>query len=148
MLTGSLEWSLPPQVVHKAGGLLPVTFRLANPANAPRSYQIFLALFDPATGSVMADASGPLAINGVNTFEVEANSELTLAASLQIDYSDAVLQAALYDTESGEMAVGLQTRLESPAGIGDPVAPIAGFVSGVLALGLVTDMVIKATARR
>ena len=48
--------------------------------------------------------------------------------------------AALYDVQSGEMAVGLQTILEPPPGVGEQIAPITGFASGVMVLGLVASM--------
>ena len=140
MATGSLEWNLSERVTHRAGSELTITFRITNPTAAPRSYQIFMALFDPGTGAVIAGTTGPISINGGNTFEVEAEGELILVASLKIDYSNALAQAALYDVESGEMAVGLQTYLEQPPGVGEQIAPITGFASGVLVLGMVASM--------
>lgn len=118
-----------------------MTFRISNPTAAPRSYQIFMALFDSASGAVIAGTTGPISINEVDTFEVEAEGELTVVAPLKIDYSNALLQAALYDVQSGEMAVGLPALLEQPLGAGEQIAPITGFASGVMALGLVTGMV-------
>jgi hypothetical protein len=141
MTTGSLEWNLPERVTHRAGDVLTITFRITNPTASPRSYQIFMALFDPGTGSVITGTTGPISIEGVNTFEVGAEGELTLVAPLKIDYSNALVQAALYDVESGEMAVGLQSVLEEPPGLGEQIAPITGFASGVLVLGLVSGMV-------
>ena len=64
---------------------------------------------------------------------------------MKIDYSNAFIQASLYDVESGEMAVGLQSVLEqppAPPGLGEQLAPIIGFASGAMVLGLVTGMVI------
>jgi hypothetical protein len=141
MLTGSLEWSLPERVTHRAGSVLQVTFRITNPTAAPRSYRVFMAVFDPATGSVIAGTTGPISIEGVDTFEVAGEGELTVVAPLKIDYSNALLQAALYDVQSGEMAVGLQALLEQPPGIGEQILPIIGFASGVMALGLVAGVV-------
>ncbi len=141
MLTGSLEWSLPERVSHRAGSVLTITFRITNPTPSARSYQIFLALFDPATGSVIAGSTGPISVDGTDTFEVAAESELTVVAPLRIDYSNALLQAALYDVQSAEMAVGLQTFLEEPPGVGEQILPIATFAAGVMALGLVAVMV-------
>jgi len=141
MLTGSLEWSLPERVSHRAGSVLTVIFKIANPTPSARSYQIFLALFDPASGSVIAGTTGPMSIDSVNTFEVAAESELTVVAPLRIDYSNALLQAALYDVQSAEMAVGLETVLEEPPGVGEQIAPITDFACGVMALGLVAVMV-------
>ena len=141
MLTGSLEWSLPERVSHRAGSTLTVTFGIINPTPALRSYQIFLALFDPASGSVIAGGTGPISVAGTDTFEVAAESELTVVAPLRIDYSNVLLQAALYDVQSGEMAVGLQSILEEPLGVGEQIAPITDFACGVMALGLVTGMV-------
>ena len=143
MLTGSLEWSLPERVTHQAGAVLTITFRIANPTTAPRSYQIFMALFDPGTGNVIAGTTGPISIDEEDTFEVAGESELTLVALLKIDYSNVLVQAALYDIESGEMAVGLQSTLEqppAPPGIGEQLAPITGFATGVMALGLVASI--------
>lgn len=140
MLTGSLEWSLPERVAHRAGGVLTITFRVTNPTAAPRSYQIFMALFDPATGNVIAGTTGPISVDGLDTFEVAAEGELTVVAPLKTDYSNALLQAALYDVQSGEMAVGLQAYLEQPPGAGEQIAPITGFASGVLVLGMVVSM--------
>ena len=99
-----------------------------------------MALFDPGTGSVIEGTTGPISIDGEDTFEVAGESELTLAAPLKIDYSNALAQAALYDVQSGEMAVGLQSLLEQPPGVGEQIAPITGFASGVLVLGMVASM--------
>ena len=146
MLTGSLEWSLPQRVAHRVGAVLQVTFRITNPAAASRSYQIFMAMFDPGTGNVIAGTTGPISIDGVDAFEVAAEGELTLEAPLKIDYSNAFIQASLYDVESGEMAVGLQSLLEQPTGAGglrEQIAPITGFASGVMVLGMVTSMMTK-----
>ena len=140
MLAGSLEWSLPQRVAHRVGSVLTITFRITNPTAAPRSYQIFMALFDPATGAVIAGTTGPISIDGVDAFEVAAEGELTLVAPLKIDYSNALLQAALYDVQSGEMAVGLQAYLEPPPGVGEQITPITGFASGVMVLGMVASM--------
>ncbi len=140
MLTGSLEWSLPQRVTHRAGAVLTITFRLTNPTAAPRSYQIFMALFDPGTGNVIAGTTGPISIDGLDTFEVAAEGELIVVAPLKIDYSNVFIQAALYDVVSGEMAVGLQSVLEQPPGAGEQIAPIIGFASGVMVLGLVASM--------
>ena len=140
MLTGSLEWSLPERVAHRAGSVLTITFRITNPTADTRSYQIFMALFDPGTGAVIEGTTGPISINGLDTFDVEAEGELTLVAPLKIDYSNALAHASLYDVQSGEMAVGLQTVLKEPPGIGEQIAPITGFASGVMALGLVASM--------
>jgi hypothetical protein len=148
MLTGSLEWSLPQRVVHQAGAVLTITFRIANTTAAPRSYQIFMALFDPGTGNVIAGTTGPISIDEEDTFEVAAESELTLVAPLKIDYSNAFIQAALYDVQSGEMAVGLHSTLEqppAPPGLGEQVAPITGFASTVMVLGLVAEMAVEMT---
>jgi hypothetical protein len=140
MATGSLEWNLPEQVTHRAGSLLTVTFRITNPTPTSRSYQIFMALFDPSSGSVIAGTTGPISVNGVDTFEVEAEGELTVVAPLKIDYSNALLQAALYDVQSGEMAVGLQATLVAPPSAGEQIAPITSFASGVMVLGMVAGM--------
>ena len=140
MLTGSLEWSLPQRVTHRAGAVFQVTFRITNPTAAPRSYQIFMAMFDPATGSVITGTTGPISIGGLDTFEVAAEGELTVVAPLKIDYTNVLLQAALYDVQSVEMAVGLQSYLEQPPGVGEQIAPITGFASGVMALGMVASM--------
>ena len=143
MLTGSLEWNLPERVTHQAGAVLTITFRITNPTAVPRSYQIFMALFDPATGNVIDGTTGPISIDEEDTFEVAGESELTLVAPLKIDYSNAFIQASLYDVESGEMAVGLQSVLEqppAPPGLGEQVAPITGLASGVMVLGMVASM--------
>ncbi len=146
MLTGSLEWDLPERVTHRAGSVLQVTFTITNSTADPRSYQIFMALFDPATGAVIAGTTGPISIDGEDTFEVAGESDLTVVAPLKIDYSNALAHASLYDVQSGEMAVGLQTVLAEPPGIGEQIAPLTGFASGVMALGLVAGMVTDMTA--
>ncbi len=140
MLTGTLEWDLPQRVAHRAGAVLQVTFGITNPTGVSRSYRIYLAMFDPATGAVIAGTTGPISIDEMDTFEVEAEGEMTLVAPLQIDYSNALLQAALYDVQSGEMAVGLQAYLEPPPGVGEQIAPITGFASGALVLGMVAEV--------
>ena len=139
--TGTLEWNLAQQVVHRAGSVLPINFQITNSTEEARSYQIFMAMFDPATGAVIEGTTGPISINGVSTFEVEGQSQLTLVAPLRIDYSNALLQAALYDVEANEMSVGLQTYLEQPPGVGEQIAPIASFAGGVMALGMVAMIV-------
>ena len=141
MQTGTLEWDLSERVIHHAGGVLQVTLRIANPTAVSRLYQVYMALFDPTTGSVIDGTSGPISVEGVNSFEVDRDSEQTVVAPLKIDYSNVLLQAALYDVQSGEMAVGLQALLELPSGVGGQIEPVTGFASGVMALGMVTGMV-------
>jgi len=58
MLKGSLEWNLPEWVTHRGGAVLRRTFRITNPTAATRSYQIFMTLFNPATGNVITGTTG------------------------------------------------------------------------------------------
>ncbi len=139
METGTLEWDLLSRVTHQAGSILPTTFRIANPTGLVRTYRIYLALFD-ASGAVIDGTTGALDINGEDTFEVAAESDLTLLAPLRPDYSNALLQAALYDVQSGEMAVGLQANLVQPPGFAEQIAPVVGFASSVMTLGMVAGM--------
>ena len=138
--TGTLEWNLAQQVVHRAGSVLPITFGITNPTDEARSYQIFMAMFDPTTGAVIEGTTGAISINGVSTFEVDGQSQLTLVAPLRIDYSNALLQAALYDVEANVMSIALQAYLEQPPGVGEQIAPIASFAGGVMALGMVATI--------
>lgn len=145
MATGSLEWDLAEQVSHRAGDVLAINFAITNPTAEARTYQIYMALFDPATGSVIAGTTGPITVGEANVFEVAGNSQLALEAPLKIDYSNVNAQASLYDTESGEMAAGLQSFLEQPEEIeeptGEPVtADITGLAVGMMALGMVGMM--------
>lgn len=146
MLTGSLEWDIGEQVSHRAGDILSINFTITNPTADARSYQIFMALFDPATGSVITGTTGPITIGNTNVFEVAGGSELSLEAAFKIDYSNAVIQAALYDIQTGEMAVGLQSVLVEPPENGLPAADdmgmtgITGFVAGIMLLGMVAGM--------
>ncbi len=146
MQTGSLEWNLTDQVTHRAGDVLTITFRITNPTTFSRSYQIFMALFDPNTGAVIEGTSGPISIDGENTFEVAGEGELTLVAPLKINYSNVLASASLYDVQSGEMAIGLRTVIVAPPGIGEQIAPITGFATEVMALGLVATVVTGITA--
>lgn len=139
--TGTLEWDLAQQVIHRAGSVLSITFQITNPTDEARLYQIFMAMFDPTTGALIEGTTGPISINGVSTFEVEGQSQLTLVAPLKIDYSNALLQAALYDVEANVVSIALQTYLEQPPGIGEQIAPIAGFAGGVMALGMVATII-------
>ena len=145
MATGSLEWDLAEQVNHRAGGVLTISFTITNPTAEARTYQIYMALFDPATGSVIAGTTGPRTVGEANVFEVAGNSQLALEALLKIDYSNVNAQAALYDVMSGEMAVGLQSFLKQPEEIeeptGEPVtAEITGLAVGMMTLGMVGMM--------
>ncbi len=149
MATGSLEWDLAEKVDHRAGDVLTINFTITNPAAEARTYQIYMALFDPDTGSVITGTTGPIAVGGVDVFEVAGNSQLTLEAALKIDYSNANVQAALYDVTSGEMAVGLQAFLKQPEEVEEPVGEpvvesvmpeITGLAVGMMALGMVGMM--------
>ena len=132
--TGTLEWALEQRVLHPAGGVLSITFRITNLTDEARLYQIFMAMFDPTTGAVIEGTTGSISIDGINTFEVEGQSQLTLVSPLRIDYSDALLQAALYDIQANEMSIALQTYLEQPL---SPVEQGSPALVGVVAVGLV-----------
>lgn len=141
MTTGSLEWNLLQRVSHRPGEVVTVDFLITNLTGAARAYQIFMALFDMASGGVIAGTTGPISIDGVDAFEVPGDSQTEVTACLKVDYSDVYLQAALYDVESGEMAVGLQTILEPPPGTTEQMVPVISFASGVMMLGMVAKSI-------
>ncbi|GAI57359.1 unnamed protein product, partial [marine sediment metagenome] len=64
--TGTLEWDLEQRVLHPAGSVLSITFRITNLTDEARLYQIFMAMFDPTTGAVIEGTTGSISIDGIN----------------------------------------------------------------------------------
>lgn len=139
MATGSMEWDLPAVVRYHAGDVLTVGFTIANPTDAARQYSIYLALFD-LQGSVIPGTSGPIALDGQQV-SVPAGEDLLLRVQLRIDYSNCIMQAALYDVETGEMGTGLQATLEEPPELGEQLAPLLSGLAVLPALGLALSIV-------
>lgn len=141
MDTGSLEWNLADQAVHQAGGVLEVTCRITNPTPLARSYRIYMALYDPETGNALAGSTGAISLDDIDTFEVADESQLDILVPLQIEYSNVLLRGSLYDVGSGEMATGLQCLLVPPPGMEEQIASVSSFTSGVITMGLVSELV-------
>jgi len=113
MANGELQWSLTQSTHHDAGAVLDITVKIKNTTDAQRQYQIYFGLFD---------LSGPVISTWVwpDAFLIPAMSEESFILSQQINYSDCILQASLYDPETGSMGATLQTILEQSS------APIEG----------------------
>jgi hypothetical protein len=127
METGSLEWNLGVRTPHSAGSHLSVAFKITNPTAGDRSYRLWIGLFD---------LSGPVIITFPlpDVYIVPANGERTVAGSIKIDYSNCILQASLYDVETGEMGAALQTVLEQPP---SPIEQVSPAITAAVGLGLV-----------
>ena len=105
MATGELSWNLPQRTPHEAGAVMEIAFTIKNKTAAARPYLIYFGLFD---------LSGPVLMTWVWPAElvVEAGGEETFILTPRIDYSDCILQASLYDPQTGSMGATLQTMLE------------------------------------
>ena len=124
MTTGELSWNLTRETQHRAGSVLTITFTIRNTTNAQRCYQIYFGLFE-LSGPVIT--TWPWSEN----FCVQPMDEQSFTVSQQIEYSDCVLQASLYDLETGSMGAALQTILEQPASVVEQFSP-AIIMMGVL----------------
>ena len=127
METGELAWNLTQKTAHRAGSVLSITFTITNPTTVEKQYQIWIGLFD-VSGPVITTFPLP------DTFTVAANSEQTFTVSVKIDYSNCVLQASLYDIETGEMGAALQTILEQPPGV---IEQFSSAITGMMVVGMI-----------
>jgi hypothetical protein len=127
METGRLEWDLGARTSHSAGSYLSVAFKITNPTAGERSYRLWVGLFD-LSGPVITTFPLP------DVYIVPANAERTITVSFKIDYSNCMLQASIYDIETGEMGAALQTILEQPP---SPIEQVSPAITAVAGLGLV-----------
>jgi len=116
MMVGKLGWNLTQRVSHRAGGILQFTVTIENTTGEEREFQVWLGLFT-LEGSVITTFPLP------DTFSVSAGAMTSFNLSMKIDYSNCILQASLYDVQTGEMGAALQTILEQPPSIIDQVSP-------------------------
>jgi len=134
MLTGELEWNLTQSTSHAAGEALNVTFKITNPTANERQYKIYIGLFDLA-GPVITTWPLP------DTFVVPGESEQSITIGIEIDYSNCIMQASLYDIETGEMGAALQTVLEQPPSPIEQISPAITAVVGIAALGMIVSII-------
>ena len=120
MMTGRLGWNLAQRVSHRAGEILQFTVTVENTTEVERESQVWIGLFT-LEGSVITTFPLP------ETFTVAAGATTSFNLSVKIDYSNCILQASLYDIETGEMGAALQTILEQPPSIIDQISsPLVG----------------------
>ena len=120
MMTGRLGWNLAQRVSHRAGEILQLTVTVENTTGEERESQVWIGLFT-LEGSVITTFPLP------ETFTVAAGATTSFNLSVKIDYSNCILQASLYDIETGEMGAALQTILEQPPSIIDQISsPLVG----------------------
>jgi hypothetical protein len=116
MMAGKLGWNLVQRVSHRAGEILQFTVSIENTTEEEREFQVWIGLFS-LEGSVITTFPLP------DTFTVAAGAATSFNLSVKIDYSNCVLQASLYDVQTGEMGAALQTILEQPPSLIDQVSP-------------------------
>jgi hypothetical protein len=116
MMVGRLGWNLAQRVSHRAGGTLQFTVTIENTTGEEREFRVWIGLFT-LEGSVITTFPLP------ETFAVVAGATTSFNLSVKIDYSNCVLQASLYDVQTGEMGAALQTILEQPPSLIDQVSP-------------------------
>ena len=133
METGELAWSLTQRTAHQSGSVLSITFTITNPTTVEKQYQIWIGLFD-VSGSVITTFPLP------DTFTIAGESEQTFTVSVKIDYSNCILQASLYDIETGEMVAALQTILDQPPSVIEQMSPV---LMGAMVVGVIGAFVPK-----
>jgi len=126
METGELAWNLTQRTAHRAGSVLSITFTITNPTSVEKQYQIWIGLFD-LSGPVITTFPLP------DAFTVAGDSSQSFTVSVKVDYSNCVLQASLYDVETGMMGAALQTVLEQPP---SPIEQTAPAVTGMMVVGM------------
>jgi len=120
MMTGRLGWDLAQRVSLRAGEVLQLTVTVENTTEVERAFQVWIGLFS-LEGSVITTFPLP------DTFTVATGATTSFNLSVKIDYSNCILQASLYDIETGEMGAALQTILEEPPSIIDQISsPLVG----------------------
>ena len=127
METGELEWNLAQSTQHRAGSALNVAFTITNPMTLEKQYQIWIGLFDLG-GAVITTFALP------DTFTVSGESSQSFSISVKVDYSNCILEASLYDVETGGMGAALQTVLEQPASLVEQISPA---LIGAMTVGVV-----------
>jgi hypothetical protein len=127
MMAGKLGWNLAQRVEHRAGEILQFIVSVENTTGEERGFQVWIGLFT-LEGSVIT--TFPLS----DTFTVAAGVTTSFNLSVKIDYSNCILQASLYDIETGEMGAALQTTLEQPPSVIDQVSPA---ITGMMVVGMI-----------
>ena len=136
MMTGRLGWNLAQRVSHRAGEILQLTVTVENTTGEERESQVWIGLFT-LEGSVITTFPLP------ETFTVAAGATTSFNLSVKIDYSNCILQASLYDIETGEMGAALQTILEQPPSIIDQISsPLVG-IAVVGMMGALIPKILK-----
>jgi len=136
MIAGKLGWNLAQRVSHRAGEILQFTVSIENTTGEEREFQVWIGLFS-LEGSVITTFPLP------DTFTVAAGATTSFNLSVKIDYSNCILQASLYDIETGEMGAALQTTLEQPPSVVDQVSPA---IVGAMVVGMIGAIIPKALA--
>ena len=136
MIAGKLGWNLAQRVSHRAGEILQFTVSIENTTGEEREFQVWIGLFT-LEGSVITTFPLP------DTFTVAAGATTSFNLSVKIDYSNCILQASLYDIETGEMGAALQTTLEQPPSVVDQVSPA---IVGAMVVGMIGAIIPKALA--
>ena len=136
MMTGRLGWNLAQRVSHRAGEILQFTVTVENTTEVERESQVWIGLFT-LEGSVITTFPLP------ETFTVVVGATTSFNLSVKIDYSNCILQASLYDIETGEMGAALQTILEQPPSIIDQISsPLVG-IAVVGMMGALIPKILK-----
>jgi len=131
MMVGRLGWNLAQRVSHRAGGILQFTVTIENTTGEEREFQVWIGLFT-LEGSVITTFPLP------DTFTVAAGGTISFNLSVKIDYSNCILQASLYDIETGEMGAALQTILEQPP---SPIEQLSPALTGMMAVGMIGTII-------
>lgn len=135
MQVGKLGWNLTGETSHQAGSILQFIISITNYTSVERQFKVWIGLFDQATGAVIETGALP------EVFSVAGESEQSFSVSIRIDYSNCIMKANLYDIETGEMSIGLQTILEQPPSLVEQFSPMLGMVGAVLVLGIVGSFI-------
>ena len=133
METGELAWNLAQKTAHHAGSALSITFTITNLTTVEKQYQVWIGLFD-LSGPVITTFPLP------DTFTLAGEASQSFTVSVGIDYSNCVLQASLYDIETGGMGAALQTILEQPPNIVEQISPA---LMGVVVVGMMGAFITK-----
>jgi len=132
---GYIEWNLPEVLEYQAGQAIPMMLRVTNPSIEAREYQLYLGLYDPETGELIADTLELVEVNEEDSFTVAGESYIEMEGDLAVDRSNVTLAILLYDVASETTSSYVATLLSTPAA-GQDLTPVFGSIFAIAALGM------------
>lgn len=124
---GDVFWDLDPAVFYMAGGEIPCQIYVANVTDTDREYMLLATV--SRDGTVISEFV--VTVDGKAWFPVEAESVVSIPASMVVNYTDVVLTLNLYERDTNSVTDSVSAALYSTTGGFLPpfpgVPPSAGF---------------------